>query len=83
MRSYNIFINLVIMLVTTACSLDHSKWGGIWHTETEVVPGFQPALEFELHKDFFNDEWSGRWEMAELMAFGELHNIEVADSNIY
>ena len=82
MRGSNIFICLVSMLAATACSLDQSRWEGIWRAETEVVQGFHPALEFELHKGPFSDEWGGRWEMAEFMLSGKLYNIEVSDSNI-
>ena len=80
-RNSKALISLIIVLFASSCSQNLDKWDGIWRAETEAFPGLQTALEFELHRNFFN-RWSGQWEMIELLSSGEMLSVKIANANI-
>lgn len=79
---YKCFVSLALLVAVAACSFDEQKVVGIWHTEFEAVPHLKSAFYFELHHNFFNDSWSGRFEIPELMAEGSLSSASVKSSEI-
>ncbi|MDQ6481767.1 serine hydrolase [Dyadobacter sp. LHD-138] len=79
---YKCFVSLALLGAVAACSFDEQKVVGIWHTEFEAVPHQKSAFDFELRHDIFNDAWSGRFEIPELMAEGSLSSASVKSSEI-
>ena len=72
-----------VVFAAPACSVSGNKHlGGIWHTDETYVSGQMVAMEFKLENSFFGNEWSGRWEMMEVLRKGDIHRVKVTDSEI-
>jgi len=77
------WLYLVLMMITSGCSIHlNSAHEGIWNTEFENVPGQLVDIEFEIRQSLFGGDWSGSWEIFELMISGNLSNVQVTDSLI-
>jgi CubicO group peptidase (beta-lactamase class C family) len=82
-RNIKSSLYLVFALITSGCSIQfNSAPEGIWHTEFENVPGQLVDIEFEVRQSLIGGDWSGRWEILELMISGNLFNVQVTDSLI-
>ena len=82
MRTKSPLFILLTVLINVACSVEQYEWEGIWHSEIEVVPGLPSVVEFELEKNLFSDQWSGRWQTPELMVSVEIPSISVTNNKI-
>ena len=70
------------VMINVACSVDRYEWEGVWHSKAEFVPGLPLAVEFELEKNLFSDQWSGRWQVPELMVSVEIPSIKITSNEI-
>lgn len=85
MRNTKFRLSLAFVLAVSACSVgcqNTPNISGIWHNEFENIEGQFVAMEFELRQNYISRNWSGRWEMKELMSWGDLKHVLVTDSTI-
>ncbi|MCF0073002.1 beta-lactamase family protein [Dyadobacter sp. CY261] len=74
---YNFFVYALLLLM--ACNSDEQQLTGIWHTELETVPGLRSAFDIELRRNWPEEKWNGRFELAELMVTAPIESIKIKD----
>jgi CubicO group peptidase (beta-lactamase class C family) len=80
--SCHYLMSLVSLLLILSCSEERNNWEGIWHTKIEYIPDLYSSFDLELNKGSLNGEWSGHYEVVELLDSGEIPNVKVTNLNI-